>query len=233
MATTRTSSAGKVSSGSWESEKREHPQGCSLLRLSKKWQSHFFEKVSLRSAPRLSAESGQLEVAPLRHYDSRAFWRANRAASSKTVRCFRRRRRFTVFHSAQSVFCQKVNCPAAGKRSPSGGRTCRGRKRIIQLSRLQTPGQPLAALLLYGCRVPLAGKNSARLFRQAEEGAPLRVLPLYLCSAAALLFSVHAQREKPPLICKDKKTIPRCCGSLRSSSPPRRASRAPLRRGRR
>ena len=31
MATTRTSSAGKVSFGSWESEKREHPQGCSLF----------------------------------------------------------------------------------------------------------------------------------------------------------------------------------------------------------
>ena len=31
MATTRTSSAGKVSFGSWESEEREHPQGCSLF----------------------------------------------------------------------------------------------------------------------------------------------------------------------------------------------------------
>ena len=31
MATTRTSSAGKVSFGSWESEKREHPQGCSFF----------------------------------------------------------------------------------------------------------------------------------------------------------------------------------------------------------
>ena len=31
MATTRTSSAGKVSFGSWESEEREHPQGCSFF----------------------------------------------------------------------------------------------------------------------------------------------------------------------------------------------------------
>ena len=31
MATTRTNSAGKVSFGSWESEEREHPQGCSLF----------------------------------------------------------------------------------------------------------------------------------------------------------------------------------------------------------
>ena len=31
MATIRTSSAGKVSFGSWESEEREHPQGCSFF----------------------------------------------------------------------------------------------------------------------------------------------------------------------------------------------------------
>ena len=31
MATTRTNSAGKVSFGSWESEEREHPQGCSFF----------------------------------------------------------------------------------------------------------------------------------------------------------------------------------------------------------
>ena len=46
---------------------------------------------------------------------------------------------------------------------------------------------------------------------------------------SALLFPIHAQREKPPLICKDKKTTPRCCEFLRSSSPLRRASRAPHR----
>ena len=34
MATTRTRSAGKVSFGSWESEKREHPQGCSFFARS-------------------------------------------------------------------------------------------------------------------------------------------------------------------------------------------------------
>ena len=34
MATTRTSSAGKVSFGSWESEEREHPQGCSFFARS-------------------------------------------------------------------------------------------------------------------------------------------------------------------------------------------------------
>ena len=31
MATTRTNSAGKALSGSWESEEREHPQGCSFF----------------------------------------------------------------------------------------------------------------------------------------------------------------------------------------------------------
>ena len=34
MATTRTNSAGKVSFGSWESEEREHPQGCSFFARS-------------------------------------------------------------------------------------------------------------------------------------------------------------------------------------------------------
>ena len=32
------------------------------LRPSKKWHCHFFEKVSLRSAPRLSADSGQFDA---------------------------------------------------------------------------------------------------------------------------------------------------------------------------
>jgi len=85
------------------------------------------EFAALRALP----PAGRLRhctVAALRF--PRPFRRANRAASSKTACCFRHRRRFTVFRSAQSVFCQKVNCPAAGKRSPSGGRTCRGRKRI-------------------------------------------------------------------------------------------------------
>ena len=43
-----------------------------LILSSKKWQCHFFEKVSLRSVPRLSAKSGQFDLTPLRHYDSRA-----------------------------------------------------------------------------------------------------------------------------------------------------------------
>ena len=43
-----------------------------LILSSKKWQSHFFEKVSLRSVPRLSAKSGQFDLTPLRHHDSRA-----------------------------------------------------------------------------------------------------------------------------------------------------------------
>ena len=36
--------------------------------------------------------------------------------------------------------------------------------------RARRPGQPLAALLLYGCRVPLAGKKSATLCRRARRG---------------------------------------------------------------
>ena len=57
--------------------------------------------------------------------------------------------------------------------------------------------------------------------------------PFIRAVPSALLFPIHAQREKSPLICKDKKTTPRCCEFLRSSSPLRRASRAPHRRGRR
>ena len=36
--------------------------GQSLLRLSKKWLHHFFEKASLRIAPLLSAYSGQFDT---------------------------------------------------------------------------------------------------------------------------------------------------------------------------
>ena len=55
--------------------------------------------------------------------------------------------------------------------------------------------------------------------------------PFIRAVPSALLFPIHAQREKPPLICKDKKTTPRCCEFLRSSIPLRRASRAPPLRG--
>ena len=57
-----------------------------------------------------------------------------------------------------------------------------------------------------------------------------REYPPFICAVpSALLFPLHAQREKPALICKDKKTTPRCCEFLRLSSPLRRASRAPHR----
>ena len=110
----------------------------------------------------------------LRHYTvaalrfPRPFRRANRAASSKTVRCFRRRRRFTVFHSAQSVFSDahapgRLLLPLCGN-SPSVVR-----KNGFQfISRLRTPGQPLAALPPYGCRVPLAGKTLRSSLRKKE-----------------------------------------------------------------
>ena len=41
---------------------RHTPERLSLLIPSKKWQSHFFEKDSLRSAPQLSAISGQFDA---------------------------------------------------------------------------------------------------------------------------------------------------------------------------
>ena len=44
-----------------------------------------------------------------------------------------------------------------------------------------------------------------------------RMAPFIRAVPSALLFPIHAQREKPPLICKDKKTTPRCCEFLRSA----------------
>ena len=91
----------------------DHPQSERLqsflaklpCNTSKKRLSHFFEKVALRFVPcRLS---GGCDIAPSRHYDS-----------SKTARCFRRRRRFTVFHSAQSCFLPEGELPRSGQEKP-------------------------------------------------------------------------------------------------------------------
>ena len=53
-----------------------------LFVLSKKWQNHFFEKASLRSAPRLSAESGQFDA----HSAQSVFCRAQVAAENESYR---------------------------------------------------------------------------------------------------------------------------------------------------
>ena len=54
------------------------------LRLSKKWHCHFFEKASLRSAPLLSADSGQFDA----HSAQSVFCHAHVAAENKLY-CFR------------------------------------------------------------------------------------------------------------------------------------------------
>ena len=82
--------------------------------------------------------------------------RANRAASSNPARCFRHWRRFAGFHYAQVVFRR---APVAAENDQD--HLC-----------LRALGQPLAALLLYGCRMPLAGKNCARLPAR-EDRQPL------------------------------------------------------------
>ena len=56
----------------------------SLLRLSKKWHCHFFDKASLRSAPLLSADSGQFDA----HSAQSVFCHAHVAAENKLY-CFR------------------------------------------------------------------------------------------------------------------------------------------------
>jgi len=43
-------------------QKKKETAKAVSLRPSKKWQSHFFEKDSLRSAPQLSAYSGQFDA---------------------------------------------------------------------------------------------------------------------------------------------------------------------------
>ena len=53
-------------------------------RLSKKWLCHFFEKASLRSAPLLSADSGQFDA----HSAQSVFCHAHVAAENELY-CFR------------------------------------------------------------------------------------------------------------------------------------------------
>ena len=54
------------------------------LKLSKKWPCHFFEKASLRSAPQLSADSGQFDA----HSAQSVFRHAHVAAENRSY-CFR------------------------------------------------------------------------------------------------------------------------------------------------
>ena len=66
--------------------------------------------------------------------------------------------------------------------TPQGGVSCRfaaihllsPQKRLKFFLCLRALGQPLAALLLYGCRILLACKNSARLLKKASRQGPAR-----------------------------------------------------------
>ena len=102
-------------------------------------------RVALRLGCPLKRAIRLCAVAALRL--ARPCRRANRAASSNPARCFRHWRRFAGFHYAQGVF---RHAPVAAENDQE--HLC-----------LRALGQPLAALLLYGCRVPLAGKKSAAL----------------------------------------------------------------------
>ncbi len=63
------------------------------------------------------------------------------------------------------------------------------------------------------CKISLGGLKGG--YSLLKESIPL--FPFIRAVPSALLFPLHAQREKPPLICKDKKTTPRCCEFLRSA----------------
>ena len=123
-----------------------------VLNTSKKRLSHFFEKAALRFVPcRLS---GGCDTAPSRHYDFRALSGAPIVSlPRKTARCFRRRRRFTVFHYARSVF---FDAHASGRHLlPLRGNSPSVAAKTIKIFLVPAgTGQPLAALLLYGCRIP-------------------------------------------------------------------------------
>ena len=87
------------------------------LTIVEKAACRFFEENSLRFVP--CHPQGGCDIAPSRHYDSRAL-------SGAPIVIFLAQPAVTdgaspFSASAQSVFCQKVN-PAAGKRSPEGAR---------------------------------------------------------------------------------------------------------------
>ena len=70
------------------------------MRLSKKWLCHFFEKESLRSAPLLSAESGQFDA----HSAQSVFCHAHVAAENESY-CFRACGRETLRGLFDKLFC--------------------------------------------------------------------------------------------------------------------------------
>ena len=134
---------------------------------------------------------------------------------------------------------------------------CSGRRKLVcttarQAERQRIVGAEASRLAALNAATPRYGqcnRQASHLFELlacnggVKGQSPLRSLggvrgpfshvrewpPFIRAVPSALLFPIHAQREKPPLICKDKKTTPRCCEFLRSSSPLRRASRAPHR----
>lgn len=62
-----------------EAHEKAAEQTLRRLRPSKKWHCHFFEEVSLRSAPQLSADSGQFDA----RFAQSVFCHAQVAAKNK------------------------------------------------------------------------------------------------------------------------------------------------------
>ena len=77
-----------------------------VLRLSKKWPCHFFEKASLRSAPQLSADSGQFDA----HYAQSVFRHAHVAAENRSY-CFRICGRETLRGFFDILTCARREAP--------------------------------------------------------------------------------------------------------------------------
>ena len=77
-----------------------------VLRLSKKWPCHFFEKASLRSAPQLSADSGQFDA----HSAQSVFRHAHVAAENRSY-CFRVCGRETLRGFFDILTCARREAP--------------------------------------------------------------------------------------------------------------------------
>ena len=137
MATTRTSSAGKVSFGSWESEEREHPQGCSFF-------------CALSSARGFCSPKGLLFY----------FSRTVRECALRGIFSFLGKR-ISPFNPQEKGIRLAVwssnNLYASGMKMPARGVAAFGVARRFDLLLLSAVAQPLAALLPYGCGTPLAG----------------------------------------------------------------------------
>ena len=170
MATTRTSSAGKVSFGSWESEEREHPQGCSFFCAlssarrfcSPKGLLFYFSRTvrecALRGIFSFSKENSSFfaQVRMSMRHKCRVMRPPFSFPRKKTDVARPKERRFPLqASSSKSCNACRLHCPVRGVAAV--GVAAVGVAIRFDLLLSSAVAQPLAALLPYGCGTPLAG----------------------------------------------------------------------------